>query len=116
MGPISAAGAILIITGWFALIEFDSYPESERKQILQRIKSSPALIALIALMPAGILINILGSSIGQIWMVILGATFIFLQGVIVSLLLFWKRKRWKSILLLVVIVAFGILMYMPLFL
>jgi len=115
MGTVTVTGAILIITGWFALVEFDNFPESERKQIIKRIKRSPAYILLIALMPAGILINVLGSFFGLIWMVVIGSSFIFLQGIIVSLL-FWKRKRWKSILLLVVIVTLGIFLYIPLFL
>lgn len=114
MGTVTVTGAILIITGWVALVEFDNYPESERKQIIQRIKRSPTYILLIALMPVGIVINILGSFFGSPWMVVMGASFIFLQGIIVSLL-FWKRKRWKSILMLVVIVALGIFIYIPLF-
>lgn len=114
MSTVTVTGAILIITGWFALVEFDSFPESERKQILQRIKGSPTYILLIALMPAGIIINMLGSYSRSLWMVVVGATLIFLQGIIVSLL-FWKRKRWKSIVLLAAIVALGIFIYIPLF-
>lgn len=114
MGTVTVTGAILIITGWFALVEYDSFPESERKQILQRIKGSPAYILLIALMPVGILINVLGAYTGTLWMVIVGASLIFLQGIIVSFL-FWKRKRWKSILLLTAIVILGIFIYIPLF-
>lgn len=114
MGTITVTGAIVIITGWFSLVEYDSFPEHERNQILQQIKRSPAYILLIALMPVGIFINVLGGIFGSLWMIMIGATFIFLQGIIVSLL-FWKRKRWKSILLLVVIVALGIFIYIPLF-
>lgn len=113
MGTVTIPGAILIITGWFALVEYDNYSESERKQILQKIKNSPLLILLIALMPLGILFNSIGGFFGFMWMVILGSSFIFLQGIIVSLL-FWKRKRWKSILLLIVIVALGTFIYTPL--
>lgn len=115
MGAVSATGAILIITGWFALVEFDSFTESERARILQKIKRSPAQIVLIAFMPVGMIMNVLGSYVGSLWMVLVGASFIFLQGLIVSLL-FWKRKRWKSILLLVVITALGIFIYIPFFL
>src|SRR5690625_6416469 len=100
MGTITVTGAIIIITGWIALVEYDNFPESERKQIIQKIKRSPTLILLIALMPVGILVNVLGRFFGSIWMVVIGASLIFIQGIIVSLL-FWKRKRWKSILLLV---------------
>src|SRR5690625_2928760 len=114
MGTITVTGAIIIITGWIALVEYDNFPESERKQIIQKIKRSPTLILLIALMPVGILVNVLGRFFGSIWMVVIGASLIFIQGIIVSLL-FWKRKRWKSILLLVVIVTLGMFIYIPLF-
>src|SRR5690625_6413048 len=114
MGTITVTCAIIIITGWIALVEYDNFPESERKQIIQKIKRSPTLILLIALMPVGILVNVLGKFFGSIWMVVIGATLIFIQGIIVSLL-FWKRKRWKSILMLVVIVTLGMFIYIPLF-
>lgn len=114
MGTVTVTGAILIITGWFALVEFDSFSEAERKDIIQRIKGSPAYILLIAFMPLGILINMAGGLLGFLWMVIIGSSLIFLQGIIVSLL-FWKRKRWKSIVLLVAIVVLGIFIYLPLF-
>lgn len=110
---MSVTGAIVIITGWFALMEFDSYPESERNRILQKIKKSPALILLIALMPVGLGIHVLGAFAGQLWMVLLGATLIFIQGVIVSLL-FWQSKRWKSIILLIAMIVLGGLLYVPL--
>src|SRR5699024_6474394 len=106
--------AIVIITGWLSLVEYDSFSEQKQKQILQQIKRSPAYILLFVLIHVGILINVLGGIIGFLWMIIICVTFIFLQGIIVSLL-FWKRKRWKSILLLVVIVALGIFIYIPLF-
>lgn len=111
---ISILGAIVVLTGWFALVEYDQYPESERKKILERIKSSPLAIILVALMPAGLLINMLGNVIGSVWMVYLGATLIFSQSIVVSLL-FWKRKRWKSILLLVTMIILGVFLYIPLF-
>jgi len=114
MGTVTVTGAIIIITGWFALVEFDSFPEEKRTQIVQQIKTSPAAILLIALMPIGIVINVFGGYIGSLWMLVVGASLIFLQGIIVSLL-FWRRKRWKSILLLVVIVALGSFIYIPLF-
>src|SRR5699024_6920057 len=114
MGTITVTGAIVIITGWFSLVEYDSFSEQRQKQILQQIKRSPAYILLIALMPVGICVIVLRVIFGFLWMIIIGATFIFLQGIIVSLL-FWKRNRWISILLLVVIVALGIFMYRPLF-
>jgi len=114
MGTITITGAIIIVIGWITLIEFDSYPESEREQIIQTIKSSPIYILLIALMPIGILINTLGSFFSLYWMVILGTLLIFLQGIIISIL-FWNRRRWKSVMLLVVIVILGILIFLPLF-
>lgn len=107
-------GAIVILTGWFALVEYDQYPESERQKIIEHIKRSPTAIIVIALMPVGLLINMLGTFIGSIWMVIIGATLLFIQSIIVSLL-FWNRKRWKSILLLVTMMILGTLMYTPLF-
>lgn len=114
MGMVSVIGAIVIIIGWITLIEFDSYPESERNEIIQTIKSSPTYIVLIALMPVGIFINMLGGFFNSIWMLIIGASLILLQGIIVSVI-FWKRKRWKSVLLFSVIVPLGIFIYLPLF-
>lgn len=114
MGTLTITGAIIMITGWFALVEFDHFSEAERKQILQKIKRSPAYITLIALLPVGIVINGLGSRMGSVALVVIGASLIFLQGLIVSSL-FWKRKRWKSILLLSVIGVLGLFMYVPLF-
>lgn len=115
MGTLTITGAIIMITGWFALVEFDHFPEAERKHILHRIKRSPAYITLIALMPVGIIINGIGARIGSVALVVIGASLIFLQGMIVASL-FWKRKRWKSILLLSVIGVLGVFMYIPLFL
>lgn len=106
-------GAIVILTGWFALVEYDQYPESERKKIIERIKRSPAAIIVVALMPAGLLINMFGTFIGSVWMVMIGATLLFIQSIIVSLL-FWKKKRWKSIVLLITMIVLGVLMYLPL--
>lgn len=114
MGSISVLGAIIILTGWFALIEYDQFPESKRTEILKRIRGSPVAIIVIALMPVGILINMLGNFIGSLWMVIIGATMIFIQSIIVSLL-FWRRKRWKSIVLLITMILLGIILYMPFF-
>ncbi|MEI3598520.1 MULTISPECIES: hypothetical protein [unclassified Oceanobacillus] len=114
IGSITVLGAIVILTGWFALVEYDQYPESEWKEIVDRIKGSPAAIIAVALMPVGIVINMLGNAIGSLWMVIIGATLIFVQSIIVSLL-FWKRKRWKSIVLLFTMIVLGVFLYMPLF-
>ena len=114
MGSFSVLGAIVILTGWFALVEYDQYSEPEKKKIVERIKKSPAAIIVIALRPTGILVNMLGSFIGSSGMVIIGATLIFIQSIIVSLL-FWKKKRWKSILLLVAMCILGVILYAPLF-
>ncbi|MEI3607090.1 hypothetical protein SPD48_15435 [Pseudogracilibacillus sp. SE30717A] len=114
MGTVTVTGAIVVIIGWLSLVEYDNFPETKKRQIVQKIKRSPAYIGLIALMPVGIIVNVIGSFVGSVWMVILGASLIFLQGIIVSLL-FWKRKRWKSIFLLTVIIALGIFIYIPLF-
>src|SRR5699024_2987981 len=114
MGTITVTGAIVIITGWFSLVEYDSFSEQKQKQILQQIKRSPAYILLIALMPVGIFINVLGGIFVFLWLIIIGSTFIFFESIFVFLL-FWKRKRLKSILLLVVIGTLGIFIYIPLF-
>lgn len=114
MGPITLTGAIIVIIGWITLVEYDSFPEAERKQIIERIKGSILLILLISLMPVGIIANILGNQFGLLWMSVTGTSLILLQGLIVSML-FWKRKRWKGIFLLVVMVLLGILFYIPLF-
>lgn len=114
MGTITVTGAMVIIIGWFSLVEYDNCPKLEKRQIVQKIKRSPAYIVLIALMPIGIIVNMFGSFVGSAWMVILGASLIFLQGIIVSIL-FRKRKRWKGLFLLIVIVALGIFIYIPLF-
>ncbi len=113
-GTVTVTGAIIVIIGWFTLVEYDHFSESERKKIVQSIKRSPIYISLIALMPVGIIINLVGTILGFAWMVIIGATLIFLQGIIVSLL-FWKIKRWKGIFLFSVVVALGIFIYVPLF-
>ena len=113
MGQVTVTGAMIIIIGWVTLIEFDSYSESKRTQILQTIKNSPVYILLIALMPIGILINVVGSFLDSLWLVIVGASLIFLQGLFISLL-FWKHKRWKSILLLVAIGVLGTFSYISL--
>ncbi|MBB6451100.1 putative membrane protein YqjE [Geomicrobium halophilum] len=112
MRSMTVTGALLIITGWFALVEFDKFNEEERRDIVQGIKQSPAKILLVALMPAGILINILGGFLLSPFTMMIGSTLIFLQAIIVSLL-FWKRARWKSILLFIVVLALGIFIYIP---
>ncbi|GAK02674.1 hypothetical protein JCM19037_924 [Geomicrobium sp. JCM 19037] len=96
------------------LVEFDTFSEEQRKEILQKIKTSPSLILLIGLMPLGILINIGGAFLGSIFLTVSGATLIFIQGMIVSTLIL-RRKRWKGILLLSVISLLGIFIYIPLF-
>ncbi|SDJ07258.1 hypothetical protein [Natribacillus halophilus] len=113
MGTVSVTGALLIITGWFALLEYDKFNDEEKREILQGIKKSPAKIILIALMPVGILVNIIGGFIASPTTMLVGASMIFLQAIIVSLL-FWNRTRWKSILLLVIVLVLGIFIYVPL--
>lgn len=115
MGSFSVLGAIVVLTGWFALVEYDQYTESDKKKILERIKNSPAAILTIALMPVGLIVNMLGTFMGSLLLVMIGATLIFIQSIIVSLL-FWRKKRWKSILLLVTMFILGVLLYIPLFL
>lgn len=114
MGPVTVTGAIIVIIGWITLVEYDSYPEAERKQIVEKIKGSIPYILLIALMPIGIFVNILGGLFDLLWMSITGVSLILLQGIIVSML-FWKRKRWKGVFLFVVMVILAIFLYIPLF-
>lgn len=114
MGTVTVTGAIIILTGWFALVEYDSFPEAERKHIIQKIKNNPIYMLLVALMPIGIIVNGLGAVFGSVLLMVLGSTLILIQGIIVALL-FWKRKRWKSIVLLVVMIGLGIFIYVPLF-
>lgn len=92
LGTVTVTSAIVIIIGWITLVEYDNYPEDERKQLLEKIKRSPLAILLISLMPIGILINLVGTYFGSLWLVMLGASLILLQGIIISFL-FWKRKR-----------------------
>jgi len=107
MGKISITGALIIIIGWLVLIEFDRYPEVRRRQIMQQIRSSPKYILLIALLPAGILLHFIGAFFELLFLVTLGTVLIFLQGIIVAIL-FWKIRRWKSILLFIVLIILGI--------
>lgn len=115
MGSISVLGAIVILTGWFALIEFDQLPESERQNIIDRVKKSPGALIVIAFMPVGIILTVLGTLFISFWTVFIGATLIVVQSIIVSLL-FWKRKRWKSIILLITMIILAAVLYIPLFL
>lgn len=110
LATVTLTGVIMIITGWIALVEFDSYPESERIQILQKIKKSPAYILLIAFMPIGIVVTVMGSTVESLSMVVLGTALIILQSIIVSFLI-GRRKRWKGIMLFVIVVILGLLIY-----
>lgn len=114
MGTISVTSAIVIIVGWMTLIEYDHVSEEERREIIQKIKTNPFYFITIALLPIGIIINVLGTVIGSVAMVLSGATFIFIQGLIVAFI-FWQRTRWKSILLFIVVLGLGIFIYIPLF-
>jgi len=115
MESVTVTGALIIIIGWVVLIEFDSLPDSEHERIMQEIKRSPTYILILALMPIGIFINMIGTFSNVLWMVILGASLIFIQGIIASFFL-WDYKRWKSIFLFIVVFGLGIFIYIPLFL
>lgn len=110
---MTVMGAILIITAWIALLEFDNQPESERTKTIQTIKHNPLYIVIIALLPLGIIINIIGTFFGSLALAIIGASLIILQSLIVSYIL-WKRTRWKAVLLLVIVLVLGIFVYTPL--
>lgn len=114
MGGFSFLGSMVVLTGWFALIEFDQYPEAEREKILQRVRKSPLAIITIALMPLGIIINFIGTLLGSLIMVVIAAIMIFVQSIVVALL-FWKRKRWKSIVLLTTFLIMAVFIFLPLF-
>lgn len=114
MGTVTVTSAIVIITGWMALIEFDHLSENERKQIIHQIKTNPFYFIIVILMPLGIIINVLGTVIGSIAMVLAGATFIFIQALIVSFV-FWNRTRWKSVFLFIIVLGLGVFLYIPLF-
>lgn len=107
MGKVSITGALIIIIGWLVLIEFDRYPEEKRRQIMQVIRSNPGYIILIGLMPVGILLHFFGVFFQLFLLIVLGTSLIFLQGIIIAIL-FWKRRRWKSILLFSVLLILGI--------
>lgn len=114
MGTVTVTGALLIIIGWLSLVEYDNFSESEKEKIKQKIKSSPAYIGLLALMPLGIIVNMIGTLMGLVWLIIIGASLIFLQAIFVSLI-FYKWKRWKGIFLLLVVVVLGVFIFLPLF-
>lgn len=111
MGTITVTSAILIITAWMALIEFDHLSEEERGEVIQNIKTNPFYFITVALMPVGIIINVLGTVIGSPSMVLAGATMIFIQGLIVSFI-FWKRTRWKGVFLFIVVLGLGVFIYL----
>lgn len=114
MGTVTVTGAMIIVIGWITLVEFDSYPETERERIIKKIKESSSYILLITLMPIGIGLNVLGGFFTSYWLVVLGTFLIFVQGIIISFLL-WNKRRWKSILLFIVIIILGIFVSIPLF-
>lgn len=114
MGTVTVTGALVIIVGWLSLVEYDQFSEAEKEKIIQKIKSSPAYIGLIASMPLGIIINMIGTLLGLVWLIVFGASVIFLQAIIVSLI-FLKWKRWKGIFMLVAVVVLGVFIYVPLF-
>ena len=102
MGTMTITGAMIIIIAWLTLIEFDSYPESERIRIMNKIKSEPLYMFIAGLLPLGIILNTLGNFANTIAVAAIGTGIIFIQAFIIALL-FWKRKRWKSVLLFSVI-------------
>lgn len=114
MGTMTVTGAIVVLTAWFALVEFDRFPEAERHRILAKIKETPLYITVIALMPVGIVLHMIGGIFELVSLLLIGATLIFLQGIIVSLY-FWKWHGLKGIILLTAIVLLGIFIYLPLF-
>lgn len=112
MGPITITGAIIIVTTWMALIEFDHLDEAERKGILQQIRINPFYFITVLLLPLGIMMNVFGSFIRYGPMIITGATIILIHALLVSFI-FWGRTPWKGILLFLVVFSLGIFLYLP---
>lgn|SRR5690625_266971 len=113
MGFVTITGAMIIVIAWVALVEFDSYTDAKRKKVVTDIKNSPFYMFLVSLMPLGIVINLLGSFFNLVWLINLGTFLIFLQGFIIALI-FWERKRYKSIVLFTIIIILVIFIYIPL--
>ena len=109
MSVVSITGAMIIIIMWLTLIEFDNYTEAERTRIIQKIKRTPAYLITVFLMPLGIVINTIGNFSNSFLLATFGSVLIFLQAIIIAAL-FWNRKRWKS-LVLFIIVGLAILIY-----
>lgn len=113
MGSITVTSAILLITAWTVLIEFDSYSEEKRRGIIEKIKSSPLYWVIIAFLPLGIVINGIGAMVGSGLFLLLGASFIVLQSLIIAAFL-WNVTRWKSMMLFIIIIGLGLVLYIPL--
>lgn len=110
MGTITVTGALIVITAWMALIEFDHLTEEERADVMHKIKTNPFYFMTVVLMPVGIIVNLLGTVLGSLSMLLAGTSFIFIQALILSFIL-WNRTRWKGVFLLLVVLAFGIVIY-----
>lgn len=110
MGSITITGAMIIIIGWMVFIEYDHLPESEREKIIDTLKTNVWYVMLFALMPVGIIVNLIGMNIGSFVTTVVGATMIFVQGLIVSFVL-GKRTRWKGVMLFIIILVLGTLQY-----
>jgi len=115
MGTLTITGALIIIVGWLTLIEFDHLPEAERRRLIWKVKTSPPYIIIIALMPLGIIINLIASYVQSLFGVILGASFIFIQSFIISFI-FWRYRRWKGIFLFIITIVLLITLCIPLLL
>jgi len=103
-----------MLTGWFALVEYDRYSEEEKKKIVAWVKESFGMMFIIILMPLGLILYFFGVLFAATWLEILGATSIFSQSILVSLL-FWKQNRWKSAILLIGMMVLGTFLFMPFF-
>lgn len=114
LGTITATGALVIIIGWFTLIQFDQLNETKRNYVLSQIKQNPKYIILIAMMPIGILVNIIGTVFRLPVVIIIGTTIVIIQGLIIAII-FMKKQRWKGMFLLVVVLVLSLFIYIPLF-
>lgn len=102
MGTVTVTSAILLITAWTALIEFDSYSEEKRTRIIEKIKITPLYWLIIALLPLGIIVSSTGTMIGSVSLHLVGASLIFIQSLIIAVFL-WKESPWKSVMLFILI-------------
>src|SRR5699024_4522080 len=113
MGSITVTSAILLITAWTALIEFDSYSEENKRSIIETIKMTQLYWLIIALLPLVLVINGIGVIIGSSQLLLLAASMILIQSLIIAAIL-WNATAWKGIMLFIIIIGLGLVLFLPL--